>query len=581
MRAHALGSAVVIALIGLFALTGCGSVSTSSRGSEPTAVSVLPEINVEEVNNIQVEPITVREEIVEQPNCGGVGWVRYELKRSRTLVRTLELGTGLELSSEWGINLAAFEASVGAAVASRLGYTYGVSDELSRSVTVEAAPNTFMKHRIRQQEIWEVGEVRVSIGSQQLTVPFRFRSDFSVELVDSDPIGCPTTPEPSSTPTATVTSTSTTSPTSTHTPTPRATNTPTRASATATPTITPISAAETQITVAPAPLGQALPVLLPECPETIQYGQVIRCSIGKPGETHSYTFNADVGDRIRIVMVRTGDILEPEFALYNSSGDWAYCNAYSTKVASQECGIDRAGAYSIKTTDHSDRDRGSYTLSLQRLNNPVGATSIDFGQTLTATIDLPMEYDFYTFFADAGDRIVITVARYNSILEPEFALYNERGDWAYCNARSTKIAQAECRLENAGQYSIQVNDQSDRDEGTYIIRLQKLNSPAGSVPINFGQTVQGSIQSIAKEDFYTFFADVNDKIVISMRRTEGRMEPSFGLYNERGDWAYCNASSTTVAEARCTIDRAGTYTIRATDASENDLGKYTLTLQRQ
>ncbi|MFZ2359049.1 MAG: hypothetical protein WA040_06865 [Anaerolineae bacterium] len=581
MTAHAVNSVVAIATICLFALTGCGSGSEPSRVTEPTTVSVLPEIKIDVVDDIRVEPITVKEEVVGQPNCGGTDGVENEVRRSRTIVRTVELGTGLEVSSEVGVDLVAVEASVGAAVASRLGYTYGTSEELSRAITVKAAPNTSMKHSIRQQEMWEVGEVKISIGNQQFTVPFRFRSDFSVELVNSENSGCPTTPEPSNTPTATATSTSTPSPTSIFTPTSRATNTPTSARDTATPTITPISAAEAQVTPVSTPIVQAVAGELPICPETIQYGQVIRCSISSPGEFNTYTFDADVGDKIRIVMVRAGDIIEPEFALYNANGDWAYCSANSTKIASAECGIDRAGTYSIQAFDHSDRDRGDYTLSLQRLNNPVGATTIDFGQTITATIDMPMEYDFYTFFADAGDKIVVTVARSNSILEPEFGLYNERGNWAYCSTRSTKIAQAECTMDTAGQYSIQVNDQSDRDEGSYIIRLQKLNNPAGSVPINFGQTVEGSIQSVAEEDFYTFFADVNDKIVIAMRRTEGRMEPSFGLYNERGDWAYCSSSSTTAAEARCTVDRAGTYTIRATDASENDLGKYTLTLQRQ
>lgn len=581
MTAHAVSSIITLVMVCLFALTGCGSGSEPPELSEPTTVSVLPEINVEVIGDIQVEPITVKEEIVGQPNCGGTDGVENEVRRSRTIVRTVELGTGLELSSEVGINLAAVEASVGAAVASRLGYTYGTSEELSRAITVKAAPNTSMKHSIRQQEMWEVGEVRISIGSQQLAVPFRFRSDFSVELVGSENVGCPTTPEPSNTPTATATSTSSPSPTSTLTPTSRATNTPAPVTATATPTITPISTAETQITAAAAPITQAVPAVLPECPDTIQYGQVIRCSIGNPGETHSYIFDADVGDKIRIIMVRAGDILEPEFALYDPNGDRTSCSDYSTQTASRECTIDRAGTYSIKTTDHSDRDRGDYLLSLQRLNSPVGAAAIDYGQTITGSIEMPSEYDFYSFFADASDKVVITVSRSNSILEPAFRVYDEKGNSTSCSAQSTKIAQRECTISNAGQYSIQVDDQSDRDEGEYIIRLQRLNNPMGSLLIDYGQTVESNIESTAQDDFYTFFADVNDRIVITMRRIDGGMEPSFTLYDERGGRTSCSASSTTIAERRCTIDRAGNYTIRATDGSDNDSGRYSLTLQKQ
>lgn len=320
---------------------------------------------------------------------------------------------------------------------------------------------------------------------------------------------------------------------------------------------------------------------LPSCPATLQYSDVCKRTVGKPGETHSYVFDVDAEDRVRVVMVRIGGLLEPEFALYNSKGEWAYCNHTSTMTAMAECTLRYAGTYTLKTTDHSDRDQGEYMLSIQRLNMPRGAVTIAFGQTVASSISLPMEYDFYSFDADVGDRVVLTVARSNSILEPRFAVYDQKGTWAYCNRESTKLAQAECGISNAGTYTIQVEDGSDRDEGEYFIRLQKRNSPAGALPIESGQTLTGSIESTAEEDYYTFLGDVDDKFAISVRRTQGTMAPRFALYNEQGEWAYCNRSSTTVAEATCTIKRAGRYAILITDETATDFGSYTITLQKQ
>lgn len=580
---------IAFAVICIFLLAGCGRKPDSPDVVTPTAISVMPEIKIADIGDTKVESITIREETVDQPNCGGTDGVETEIRRSRTIARTIELGTGLEIDTRFGVNVAVVEASVGAAVASKLGYTFGESEELSRAVTVKAAANTSMRHSVRQREIWDVGDIEISIGDHDLTIPFRFRSDFAVELVGSENIGCPTnTPQatntatqtatPASTPTPPPTNTSTPTSTPNSIPTQRATSTPTLAESVVTPTESSVDAPETQITAIPVLTDRSV---LPVCPERIQFGDVIRCSIGSPGETHAYTFEADVDDIVRIVMVRVSDALEPEFTVTHSDGGWTSCIAKSTKVATNECRMNRTDTYTITTSDQSDRDKGEYILSLQRLNDPAGSIAIDFGQTVTGSINLPMEYDFYTFFGDVGDMIVITMARSNSILEPEYTMYDEGGGWTSCRGKSTKITQGECRLSNAGQYTIQVNDQSDRDEGSYILRLQKLNSPAGAVPIDFGQTLEGRIDSTAEEDFYTFSADVDDRIVITMRRSTGVLEPSFRVYTDLGEWTNCIASSATVAEANCRIGHAGNYAIRATDGSDKDSGEYTLTLQKQ
>ena len=58
-------------------------------------------------------------------------------------------------------------------------------------------------------------------------------------------------------------------------------------------------------------------------------------------------------------------------------------------------------------------------MSLRRLNNPVAATSLEFGQTFSASIDSDVEMDPYSFQSEAGDMIRVRMTA-SAALEPAF-----------------------------------------------------------------------------------------------------------------------------------------------------------------
>ena len=182
------------------------------------------------------EPLVrvVQTEKIVQPNCGGTLEVENVVERSRTIGHTVELGGGVEVNAKGEVGLLGTGVQVGTAIAAQYRQSYGTEDTLTRAITVKAKESTNMEHTIQQVEVWQLGTVEITIGNQQFVYPYRFRNDFSVELVESQNIGCPTptptatltlTPTPTPTPTATLTPTPTSSPTPTATPTP--TSTPT------------------------------------------------------------------------------------------------------------------------------------------------------------------------------------------------------------------------------------------------------------------------------------------------------------------------------------------------------------------
>ncbi len=128
----------------------------------------------------------------------------------------------------------------------------------------------------------------------------------------------------------------------------------------------------------------------------INFGQRIEGEIELIGDENIYTFNATSGDRVRIRMTSLSGYdppfdsvvgLNPEFNLYNPDGTLATSvnNLNVISVALDGFELTQDGSYTIITKDTRDDDTGDYALTLQRLNNPVNATSIiaidDFSNT--------------------------------------------------------------------------------------------------------------------------------------------------------------------------------------------------------
>jgi len=117
----------------------------------------------------------------------------------------MEVQNGVSVNANGQVGFAGTDVELGATVASQFGQSYGTSETLSRSITVKAGIRTDMQHTIRQVEIWKVGQARISVGGQETIIPFKFRSNFAIELVNSQDLGCGTSQnhEPSNNPPAT------------------------------------------------------------------------------------------------------------------------------------------------------------------------------------------------------------------------------------------------------------------------------------------------------------------------------------------------------------------------------------------
>ena len=141
-------------------------------GGTPTPTGDEPNL---EVNEMSVIDDTVAE-VISLNNCGNPANVKQVSQRAQAIT----IGGGAEIGASGGVVSGSVEAK------------YSSTKGVSKSITVEAAPNTNMKFILLWAEKVREGTVTAEGESGQAT--YRVSVPISVELVSAEDLGCPNTP---------------------------------------------------------------------------------------------------------------------------------------------------------------------------------------------------------------------------------------------------------------------------------------------------------------------------------------------------------------------------------------------------
>ena len=326
----------------------------------------------------------------------------------------------------------------------------------------------------------------------------------------------------------------------------------------------------------------------------LQFGEVISTSIDSPTEIDTYSFQGTAGDGIFLRMKGLGIIGDPDcchypaFEVYRPDGTLLCSNPpVGVNLLEEVCALDASGTYTLLYSDFGSDDIGIYQLYLQRINPPAMATEINYGQTVTGTLDFLVQLGAHTFDGTSGERILFRMseAAVFQPLQPKFWVFRPDGT-LLCEAFSTSSnADVEeiCILDTGGTHSILAGGWAAQSVNPYALYLQRLNNPSQAIPTSFGDVTSGTLDIFAKVDTYRFDGTSGDQVVIRMARTATLPSspfsfwPNIRLYRENGT-ELCSAFGSTLAEAVCTLDMTGPYTILA--SNQQGLGSYNLFTQR-
>ena len=265
---------------------------------------------------------------------------------------------------------------------------------------------------------------------------------------------------------------------------------------------------------APAAHAQTLPGIC--AIRGISYGTTPATgSITVAGGQGCHRFTGAAGDVVRVRLIRTSGTLDPTVGIAPPDGS-SGCAA--TTDDEFRCAIRTAGQHTMVVRDAAGTATGTYALSIQRLNDPVGCATLSYATGSTAGALLPGEAGCWRFTGTRPDRVRIRVVARSSALAPQFVV-DQRG-------RSTcppDAANPTCWLRRDGTHTIFVTDAAGPGAGDYAIAIQRLNDPVGCTTLAFGAAPRvGTIATDGETDCYRFAAAAGDRVHV---RLEGTSPP--------------------------------------------------------
>jgi hypothetical protein len=304
------------------------------------------------------------------------------------------------------------------------------------------------------------------------------------------------------------------------------------------------------------------------------------------GDLDVYTIAANAGDAIHLSAVRTLGLttFHPHLRVYSPTGTL-------TIEAVGEVGADTvftaasSGTYYVvfkdwTTTNVSgfdvDIDTGSYALTMARLP---GAQSDDGSDGGTITSGLRRsgaialgDLDVYTFSANAGDNIIVSIASLTSELSPQMYVYQPDGA-LLATVQGDQGAFAALAAVQSGTYFVVVKDWTTTNVnnfdvgfgfGDYQLFLAKLPGVQTTDTDNEGGALASGPRRTGRIDLgdldvFTIAANTSDTVILSVADTDGgNFQPELRVFNPSGA-AVTSAVGTVGADLSFTATQTGTY----------------------
>lgn len=286
----------------------------------------------------------------------------------------------------------------------------------------------------------------------------------------------------------------------------------------------------------------------------LQYGDSVLGGITPEEPLVFYFLRAQRGDVINITVRRISGNLDPRVDLATADG---LVLASNDDDPLAEGTLDAAirgyttlesGVYLIVATrfgDEAGDTQGSYVLEVARTppelvgTRPEEARLIDYGMSITSTVDDEVPMRYFRFNAQRGDVITATLTAEDGNLNPLLKLtdanlvelaQNDDGATRY-DARIAAFT-----LPATGQYYLiatRSGEQSGRSSGSFSLQLAGRTGIAGgrALEITYGATVSGLIADGNSAEEYVFFGQQGDLIEIAMERTTGDLDALITLYD--------------------------------------------------
>ncbi len=319
----------------------------------------------------------------------------------------------------------------------------------------------------------------------------------------------------------------------------------------------------------------------------ITYGEVVAARLDGAVPSRVYRFEGRRGEYLDIRLTVTSGTLDPVLTVLDASG---------TALISRD---DSEGARAPHVRQLRIPANGEYTVVVARFGYGLGSTSGDFelvitrvgvsfesgsalryGDTVANTVNDSQVEVYYSFRAERGDIITLTMLRDSGNLDPYLYIVDRnRRIIAENDDRdgSTNSQIADLVIEETDSFLIIATRRggpAGTTSGEFLLTLQRAESsgvgisPQVAIRLQPDRPVEGEITADKLQLYYVFQARRDDIITLRMNRISGNIDSFLSLTNanleelvNNDDVADGNQNAQ-IAEYRIPAD--GTYYVIAT-----------------
>ncbi len=197
----------------------------------------------------------------------------------------------------------------------------------------------------------------------------------------------------------------------------------------------------------------------------LSYGDCIVDSIEEFNDHDIFTIAVEAGDR---VIIRASSTMQVEIELRTSAGVVIASSVFSEAVIDES--VQTAGDYLIRVSEWQGDGTGTYHLSVQRGFIPPDAIPIPCDFNMEGSVTCETDMMAYVFSVAANTLVLITASA--PALQVRIELRDSIG-----NLLATAVfsqAEIEITLENAGCYTILVNEWQGDNTGSFNLHVSVI-----------------------------------------------------------------------------------------------------------
>ena len=207
----------------------------------------------------------------------------------------------------------------------------------------------------------------------------------------------------------------------------------------------------------------------------------------------------------------------------------------------------------------------------------VESLHIRSGETITGTIESISSADKWSFYGEAGDRVVICAMKTSGSMSGAYLkLYDKDGSVESQNSGSSGIDK---QLKKTGVYTLSVEANAQSGTGNYSLTFQKIPGPV-SAPGDLdggtmipGMKYPGTINDVSDFDSFQFYGQTGDIVKVYTLKKSGNMNNMYiKLYPADGEAAESeNLGSYGIDHM---LGKTGLYTVTVEAYNHSGTGKY-------